>query len=293
MIEEIGYGKINLALQITGRRADGYHDIDTVFQSVGLCDVVRVEEANDLEITCSEKSLACDESNLAYKAYAALRARAVNVKKKFVKIHIEKRIPIAAGLAGGSTDCAAVLRGLNRLWGLGLSVSELCRIGRYIGADVPFCITGGTARGMGIGDVLKPLPSLPEWLVIIVHPHASVYTKEAYALFDSQRCREHVDVDGVEQAVRTQYFTELVRGMGNTFEELIVADVPLIQECRMLLQKYGLKPLMAGSGPTTFALVPPHMDGERVFRQITAEARHMDTYISTLVRGDDNHNENE
>ena len=126
MIEEIGCGKINLALAFTGRRDDGYHDIDTIFQSIGLHDVIRLEEADEFLLTCSNSALACDETNLAYKAYKALLP--YRRGPKGVCIHIEKNIPVAAGLAGGSTDCAAVLRGLNRLWRLGLTPEELCRI---------------------------------------------------------------------------------------------------------------------------------------------------------------------
>lgn len=176
-IVEKGYGKINLALAITGRRADGYHNIDTIFQSIGLCDAVTVSEADVFELTCSQPSLACDETNLAYKAWKALCPYKKDNQQ--VAIHIEKHIPIAAGLAGGSTDCAAVLRGLNRLWGLGLSEKELCRIGAGLGADVPFCICGGTMRGTGIGEELKRLPPLPAWPVVIVHPRVPVQTKQA------------------------------------------------------------------------------------------------------------------
>ena len=146
-IVETGYGKINLALAITGRRSDGYHDIDTVFQSIGLCDTVTLQDADEWQLTCSVPGLACDETNLAYKAWQALCP--YKKDNQPVAIHIEKNIPIAAGLAGGSTDCAAVLRGLNRLWGLGLSQADLCHIGTGLGADVPFCICGGTMRGTG------------------------------------------------------------------------------------------------------------------------------------------------
>ena len=149
-IVETGYGKINLALAITGAREDGYHNIDTIFQSIGLCDTVTLREAEEFQLTCSVESLPCDETNLAYRAWKALCP--YKKDNHGVAIHIEKRIPIAAGLAGGSTDCAAVLRGLNRLWELSLSQQELCRIGAKLGADVPFCICGGTMRGTGIGE---------------------------------------------------------------------------------------------------------------------------------------------
>lgn len=285
MIEEIGYGKINLALAITGKRDDGYHDIDTVFQSIALHDIVQLEEADDWLLTCSAPGLACDESNLAYKAYQALQPYS---QGRCAHVHIEKHIPIAAGLAGGSTDCAAVLRGLNRLWQLGLSQEMLCQIGASLGADVPFCICGGSRRGKGIGDQLEVLPSLPAWEVVIVHPRVPVYTGKAYGLFDRSEQITPVAVEKVVQAVRQQDFTMLTDAMGNTFEELVIPDVPLIEACRNLLQAHGLRPLMAGSGPTVFALVPPQEKGQQLYDKIRDEAstQPMDVYISRLVRSE-------
>lgn len=285
MIEEIGYGKINLALAITGKRDDGYHNIDTIFQSIALHDIVQLEEAKEWQLTCSVPELACDESNLAYKAFKALQPYS---KGRCSHVHIEKHIPIAAGLAGGSTDCAAVLRGLNRLWQLGLSQKTLCQIGASLGADVPFCICGGSRRGQGIGDQLEELPSLPAWEVVIVHPRVPVYTGKAYGLFDRSAHIKPVAVEKAAQAVRQQDFTMLTDAMGNTFEELVIPDVPLIEACRSLLQAHGLRPLMAGSGPTVFALVPPQEKGQHVYDKIRDEVstQPMDVYISRLVRSE-------
>lgn len=287
MIEEIGCGKINLALAITGRRDDGYHDIDTIFQSIGLHDIIRLEEADEFLLTCSNAALPCDETNLAYKAYMALLP--YRRGPKGVRIHIEKRIPVAAGLAGGSTDCAAVLRGLNRLWRLDLSTGELCRIGASIGADVPFCICGGTMRGTGIGEVLQPLPSLPSRPVVIVHPPVPVYTGKAYSLFDTTPHLHRIAVDEAAKAVEAADFERLEVHMGNTFEELVVPDVPMIALCQAMLQRQGLRPLMAGSGPTVFALVPPSMSADEIYRAVAAEAEAegIDVYISSLVGGND------
>lgn len=279
-IVEKGYGKINLALAITGRRADGYHNIDTIFQSIGLCDTVTVSEADAFELTCSQPSLACDETNLAYKAWKALCPYKKDNQQ--VAIHIEKHIPIAAGLAGGSTDCAAVLRGLNRLWRLGLSEKELCRIGAGLGADVPFCICGGTMRGTGIGEELKRLPPLPAWPVVIVHPRVPVQTKQAYALFDSRSQTAPVAVDAVEQAVRAGDFQGLTAAMGNTFEELVIPNVPQVADCQQRLTALGLQPLMAGSGPTVFALVPPGQ--EETVRSQTAAWHDVDVYMTAIVK---------
>ena len=279
-IVEKGYGKINLALAITDRRADGYHNIDTIFQSIGLCDTVTVSEADAFELTCSQPSLACDETNLAYKAWKALCPYKKDNQQ--VTIHIEKHIPIAAGLAGGSTDCAAVLRGLNRLWGLELPETELCRLGAGLGADVPFCICGGTMRGTGIGEELKRLPPLPAWSVVIDHPRVPVQTKQAYALFDSRIQTAPVAVDAVEQAVRAGDFQGLTAAMGNTFEELIIPNVPQVADCQQRLTALGLQPLMAGSGPTVFALVPPGQ--EETVRSQTASWHDVDVYMTAIVK---------
>ena len=281
MIEEIGCGKINLALAITGRRDDGYHDIDTIFQSIGLHDVIRLEEADEFLLTCSNSALACDETNLAYKAYKALLP--YRRGPKGVRIHIEKNIPVAAGLAGGSTDCAAVLRGLNRLWRLGLTTEELCRIGASIGADVPFCICGGTMRGRGIGEILTPLPPLPPRPVLIAHPPVPVYTGKAYSLFDTTPRLQGIAVDEAVKAVEAADFEGLEVHMGNTFEELVMPDVPMIETCRAMLRRQGLRPLMAGSGPTVFALVPPSASAGDIYRVVAAEAKEqgIDVYISS------------
>ena len=239
-----------------------------------------VSEADAFELTCSQPSLACDETNLAYKAWKALCPYKKDNQQ--VAIHIEKHIPIAAGLAGGSTDCAAVLRGLNRLWGLGLSEKELCRIGAGLGADVPFCICGGTMRGTGIGEELKRLPPLPAWPVVIVHPRVPVQTKQAYALFDSRSHTAPVAVDAVEQAVRAGDFQGLTAAMGNTFEELVIPNVPQVADCQQRLTALGLQPLMAGSGPTVFALVPPGQ--EETVRSQTAAWHDVDVYMTAIVK---------
>ena len=282
-ITEIGSGKINLALAITGCREDGYHNIDTIFQSIGLYDTVTLTEAEEFQLTCSVESLPCDETNLAYRAWKALCPYKKDNHQ--VAIHIEKRIPIAAGLAGGSTDCAAVLRGLNRLWNLSLSQEELCRIGAKLGADVPFCLCGGTMRGTGIGERLRVLSPLPPWPVALVHPRVAVETKRAYALFDGHKEHGTIDVDAVEAAIEKDDFEALTDAMGNTFEELVMPDVPQVAQCRDRLASLGLQPLMAGSGPTVFALVPPTRE-EEVRRQVMTWAD-VDTYMTTIVkRGD-------
>lgn len=278
-IIETGYGKINLALEITGRRDDGYHNIDTIFQSIALCDRIRIQESEDFSLTCSVKSLACDETNLAYKAWKILCP--YRKDRQNVTICIEKRIPIAAGLAGGSTDCAAVLRGLNRLWQLNLTTEELCLIGAKLGADVPFCLCGGTMRGRGIGEKLTALPPLPAWPVLIIHPHTAVQTKKAYALFDSRETPLPFDVGRTEAAVRKRDFAALEQSLANTFEDLVIPDLPLVQQYKERLQQLGLRPLLSGSGPTLFALVPEKRQAE--IRQLVQNWTEVDAYMTHLT----------
>lgn len=288
MVTEVGWGKINLALAITGRRADGYHTIDTVFQSVSLCDYISLMPQESFRLTTSAGDLPCDTTNLAYKAYAALCA--YTGRHDGVHIHLDKHIPMAAGLAGGSTDCAAVLRGLNRLWELGLSLDTLAGIGAELGADVPFCVYGGTMRGTGIGDVLTPIKPLPQWPVIIVHPHAVVRTNEAYALFDGAEALPPVAVDAVAQAVEAQDRNAVIDAMGNTFASLVMPSVPEIGECYALFASQGLRPLLSGSGSTTFAIVPENRDIDTIYDALCGVAAHMDVYKTVCTGGDYNPN---
>ena len=290
MIEERGFGKINIGLQILGKRPDGYHEIDTVFQSIGLYDRIQLEESPSFQLTCSHPDLPCDTSNLAYKAYQAVCD--YTGRHDGVHIHIDKQIPLAAGLAGGSTDCAAVLRGLNRLWALGLSSIELERLGAALGADVPFCVHGGTWRGRGVGDKLEPLPALPEWPVLVLHPHVPVRTQEAYALFDTMADIPAVPMERIVQAVKGHDFADVVTSMDNTFVYLVKPGVPEIGYCYTLLANHGLKPLVSGSGPTTFAFVESMPQAQTIYQALRAEARDIDIYCTTLVGGEVETHEN-
>lgn len=283
MIEEKGYGKINLALRITEKRCDGYHNIDTIFQSISLYDTIRLEKAETFSLTCSNPSLPCDETNLAYKAYDILRPYCK--ESDAVHIHIEKHIPLAAGLAGGSTDCAAVLRGLNRLWNLGLSYRDLCTLGEKLGADVPFCIRGGTARGTGIGEVLTDLPALPDWPIVIVHPHLSVHTGKAYSLFDTKAVTRLIDINAQEEAVRTGIVDKVIAALGNTFEELVIPHMPELAKLKERLHGQGLTPLMSGSGPTLFAIVPPSLRQQDVVKTLVSHIEDADIFSCQLVTG--------
>ena len=277
---EKAYGKINLAMNILGRRPDGYHEVDTVYQSVSLHDDILFEASQTFRLSCSRDDLVCDETNLAYKAYTALLPFCDGPRP--LHIHIDKHIPVAAGLAGGSADCAAVLRGLNRLWRLGLSPDTLRQIGRALGADVPFCINGGIARAGGIGEILVPLAPLPQWQVIILHPPVPVHTDKAYVLFDKASGLAGTDVGEMTAAVASKSFARVCGAMSNTFETLIMPHVPAVGECMNLLRRRGLRPLMTGSGPTVFALVPSDTDGEELAAAIENETKTTEVILTTL-----------
>lgn len=245
--------KINLMLDILATLENGYHSLFMIMQSVGLYDTVSVEEADGdgIEITCSEKSLPCDKSNIAYKAAKAFFDR--TGIEKGVKIHIEKRIPFAAGMAGGSADAAAVIAALNDIFSTELSQKEMCEIGVKVGADVPFCLTGGTCVAQNIGEILSELPPLPECYIVLAKPERGVSTKEAYAAFDTAQNIRHLDTCGMLYAASTGDFDGICRRTKNVFEQLI--EVPERVPIKSVLNRCGaIAACMSGSGPTVFGI---------------------------------------
>ena len=282
MIEEKAFGKINLALHISGKRDDGYHDIDTVFQSIDKCDIITLEKADDIQLTCSDSSLPCDMTNLAYRA--AMKLLPYNEKDLGAHIHIEKNLPISAGLAGGSSDCAAVLRGLNKLWDLKLGKEELMRVGAELGADVPFCIVGGTARGTGRGDQIEFLPDVPKWPVIILHPHMEISTAEAYGWYDATADLTAVDVEAMVQAVRNESLDDVVKAMGNTFDELAIREYPKLDRMKDLIELFDVKAMITGSGPTIFGIIPQTVAIGQVLGNVRSQVDDADVFMCKTAK---------
>ncbi|MGQ9778745.1 MAG: 4-(cytidine 5'-diphospho)-2-C-methyl-D-erythritol kinase [Bacillota bacterium] len=248
------HAKINLSLDVRGRRPDGYHELDTIFQSLALHDTVILRPATTgIEIACSQNEIPLGPQNLAYRAAAAMRE--VYGVDHGVRIVIEKRIPVGAGLGGGSADAAAVLRALPALWGLpALPPDRLHALARKLGADVPFCLLGGAARGRGIGDLLEPLPGLAGCEVLLVKPAACLSTAEVYARLDPTRI-VHPEMDAIVEAVRRRDLAALGRLAGNVLEGPAQAMLPEIEEIKTALRAAGAPVvLMTGSGPTVFAL---------------------------------------
>lgn len=247
--------KINLGLDVLRRRENGYHDVKMIMQTVNIYDTldfVKLQEAK-IVVKTDTMELPTDENNLIYKA-AKLLFDKCEVKEG-VEITLTKRIPIAAGMAGGSTDAAAALVGINQLFGLGLSMEELKKIGVKIGADVPYCIEGGTALSEGIGEILTKLPDAPDCFVVVAKPEISVSTKYVYENLHANELKYHPDIDGMVEAIREGSLDGVCKRMENVLETVTETKYPIISELKRLLKDAGAEnSLMSGSGPTVFAI---------------------------------------
>lgn len=248
------YAKINLLLDIIYRRTDGYHDLFMIMQSIGIYDTVTVTETKSkkITITCNIDDIPLDEHNIAYKAAAAF-FDSTKIKNKGVNIDIVKRIPHAAGMAGGSADGAGVLVALNELTGAGLSDDELCAVGVKIGADVPFCIKGGTLLAQGIGDVLNKVKPLKKCYIVIAKPDCSVNTASAYKQFDECGKVHTPDKLGMLYAMQSRDLKEICSKMENVFEQFIAVENK-VEIKDIMRANSALGVCMSGSGPTVFGI---------------------------------------
>ncbi|MDF2519519.1 MAG: ispE [Clostridia bacterium] len=246
--------KINLALDVLRKRPDGYHDVSMIMQTIALYDTITVKSTWDgIKITSNSSKIPLNESNIAYKAAHYLSTK-YNVKRG-ANIHIEKRIPVAAGLAGGSTDAAAVLKLLNKAWDLKLSKTELMDAGRKLGADVPFCIQGGTCLAEGLGERLTVIKSIPDCHILLAKPSVGVSTKEVYQSLRLDEIKERPDIAGMMKAIDEQNLTGICSKMGNVLETVTTKLHPIIPELKQRLLEYGaIGSLMSGSGPTVFGI---------------------------------------
>ena len=256
--------KINLYLDVLGKRNDGYHNIKSVMQTVDLCDEIFVELDEPklgtqlIEISCSEAALPCDATNLAHRA-AVTFFSGCGIYDYSCRIRIEKHIPMAAGLAGGSTDAAAVLRLLNAMSGHPLDADSLCSLGATIGADVPFCIRGGTLYTEQIGDVMKPCYPTPTAYVVIALGGEGVSTPTAYRMLDDKfgagLDRDFANVDALTSALHKRDLRSICGAMYNIFEEVILPVHPQASAAKEALLRFGaLGALMSGSGPAVFGV---------------------------------------
>lgn len=275
------YAKINLMLDIVATRTDGYHDLFMIMQSIGIYDTVTVTQtaSRKITITCNIDGIPLDEKNIAHKAAAAF-FDATGIKNDGINIDLVKRIPHAAGMAGGSADGAGVLVALNSLTGAGLTDDELCDIGVKIGADVPFCIKGGTLLAQGIGDVLNKVKPLRKCYIVIAKPEVGVNTAYAYKQFDECGKVHTPDKFGMLCAMQSRDLADIASRMENVFEQFI--DVPNRVDMKAILRDNGaLGVCMSGSGPTIFGIFDDKQNAERAAEQLKDYAK--DIAVTTPV----------
>ena len=246
--------KINWSLNITGQREDGYHLMDMLMQPVTLSDTVTLLPADALTLTTGgHPVIPADEHNLAWRAAAALRE--ATGYPGGAAIHVEKRIPAGAGMGGGSADAAAVLAGLNRLWGLGLNQQELERIGLSLGADVPFCLRGGLTRTTGIGEIMEAVPCGRDYELVVIQPCEGLATGTVFRAYHTQERVAHPDTDAAQQAMAVGDTAQLARSLGNVLQPVSEAMRPAIREAVEALSNSGAAiAMMTGSGSAVFGV---------------------------------------
>ncbi len=248
------YAKINLGLDVIGRLENGYHEVKMIMQTVDIYDVLTLKKISEgIVVTTDNGELPTDDNNLIYKA-ARLMKEKYGVQDG-ISIHLEKNIPIAAGMAGGSTDAAAAFLGMNELFGLGASLSELQELGVKVGADVPYCIMGGTALAEGIGEKLSELPAPPDCYLVVAKPDINVSTKYVYEHLDEEGVPAHPDIDGMIQSLKQGDLRGIASRLGNVLEMVTVREHTIITDIKKsMLESGALGSLMSGSGPTVFGI---------------------------------------
>ena len=274
--EQLGCSKINIGLAITGKREDGYHDIDSIFQSIRLSDSIYFAKHHSVVFSGGapelpeymQKLVTYGEENLALKALRAVQE--YTGCKAGAAIHLLKRVPIQAGLGGGSADAAAMLVGLNRFWDLRLTQEELLQIGATLGSDVPFLLQGGTARGTGRGEILTYGKSPdPHWL-LLVKPKVSVSTVTAYGRFTNTSVATKQTIDSVQQHLENNDLKSAFLTSANTFEELLFPDHEELVICKEFFTSRGYPTIMTGSGPTMVVLLDKPMEALQLQEEIKA-----------------------
>ena len=276
-------GKINLGLDVLGRRENGYHDVRMVMQTLYLYDQITIEktEKPGIELSTNLFYLPVNENNLAYRA-ADLLMQEFGVEEG-VKITLEKHIPVAAGMAGGSSNAAAVLYGINRMFSLGLSQEELMERGVKLGADVPYCIMRGTVLAEGIGEILTPLPAMPRCTELVAKPPISVSTKLVYEKLDAHEIEDHPDIDGVLEGLERQDLKKIASSMGNVLERVTVEEYPVIEEIKEMMKENGaLNAMMSGSGPTVFGLYSDKRMAKEAAQKIKESGIAKQVYVTNI-----------
>lgn len=279
--------KINLGLDVLRRRSDGYHDLRMIMQTVYLYDQIEIAEKTEpgITVTTNVGYLPVNEDNLVYKA-AKLLMEEFGIAQG-VHIRLKKYIPVAAGLAGGSSDAAAVLVGINRMFRLGLSKEELKKRGVKIGADVPYCIMRGTALAEGIGDVLTPLPAAPDMHVVLAKPPIHVSTGFVYTNLKADQLAYHPDIDAQTDAIRAGDGYAMAKLMGNVLETVTIPAYPVIEEIKEQMKRAGaLGAMMSGSGPTVFGLFDDAKKAQAAYEELRNGTLAKNVYLTKFFQSE-------
>ncbi|WP_195269915.1 4-(cytidine 5'-diphospho)-2-C-methyl-D-erythritol kinase [Eubacterium sp. 1001713B170207_170306_E7] len=258
--------KVNLSLDVIGKRPDGYHEMRMVNHSVALSDTLVFEKSGQgISISCSDPKIPTDERNLVHRVAEKLQTR-FGIDRG-IHIDIKKNIPSEAGLAGGSTDAAAAILGLNLIWALNMSLDEMLAFGSTIGADIPYCCYKGTALVEGIGERIRPVKPLRRLPVLVVKPEISIATPWAFGRLDSAEYVAHPDIDRVIRLVETEDYAALGNAVGNAFEQVVFQDYPEIGEMKAeMLASGAFAAIMSGSGSTVIGYFSDNAAAERAYR---------------------------
>lgn len=282
MIKLKAPAKINLCLDILSTLDNGYHSVWMVMQTIGLYDTICVEKTDTqtIEIDCDKPNIPVDKRNIAWKAADAFFEK-TGIKNQGIRITIQKNIPSSAGLAGGSTDGAAVLVGLNKLFDSALTEHELCEIGQKIGADVPFCIVGGTALAQDIGQILSRLPDFEGYKIVLVKPDRDVSTKQAYNTFESKSDVRHINSAKILHLCANGDYENSFRYFENVFEQLV--EVPERVEIKSVMRQFNASlTLMSGSGPSVYGIFKNENDANECAKILKKSYR--DVFVCNCVK---------
>lgn len=275
--------KINLGLDVLGRRENGYHDVRMIMQSIYLYDEVKIERTENpgIELKSNLYFLPTGEGNIAYKA-AKMLMEEFQITEG-VRITLNKHIPVAAGMAGGSSNAAAVLFGMNKIFELKLTQQELMERGVRLGADVPYCIMRGTVLAEGIGEELTTLTPMPKCFVLIAKPPVSVSTKVVYEALDAKEIVDHPDINGLIAGLEHRDLKEIAACMGNVLEDVTIPMHPVIEEIKQEMKRSGaLNAMMSGSGPTVFGLFETKSAARKAQERIRKKALAKQVYVTNM-----------
>lgn len=275
--------KINLGLDVVRKKEDGYHEVRMIMQTINMYDKIAIKKLNepDIKVKTNLYYLPNNENNLVYKA-AKLLMDEFNIQQG-VSIDLEKFIPVAAGMAGGSSDAAAVLIGVNKMFKLGLTRKQLMERGVKIGADVPYCIMRGTALAEGIGEVLTPLKPMPKCYILIAKPGISVSTKFVYGNLKANEIVNHPDIDGMVEAIDNGDLQGVVSKMANVLEDVTIKEYPIIEEIKTIMKDNGaLNAMMSGSGPTVFGIFTDYDKAEKASKIVDSNSQVKQVYLTSV-----------